>query len=289
MIHEIAPHKFNNQFIRAAAPVADSPVFVFGIENEPAFGGGAVLVRDHHVPVFGDIRNSGIEADSLTGLFSIDGRDCFLLDGLPAGTLTEEKGFFFRKFRDIRNVKEIPDHEYFLAMTAFQLYNWYRNNKFCGRCGGRMQRSEHERALICPDCGNTVYPRIVPAVTVAIIDRERDKILLTKYAGRDIPFYALVAGFTEIGETLEETVVREVFEETGLKVKNICYFGSQPWGIVDDLMVGFTCELDGSNEIHRDESELKLADWFSRDEVVLQPTDMSLTNALMKAFKEGRI
>ena len=289
MIHEIAPHIFNNQFSKDAAPVDDSPVFVFGTENEPAFGGGAVLISDHHIPILRDVKAGGIEADSLTRLFSIDGRDCFLLDSLPAGRLTEEEGFFFKRFRDIRNVMEIPDHEYFLAMTAYQLYNWYGNNRFCGRCGGRMRRSEHERALICPDCGNTVYPKIGPAVTVAIIDRERDKLLLTKYAGRDIPFYALVAGFTEIGETLEETVSREAFEETGLRVKNIRYFGSQPWGIVDDLMVGFVCDLDGGNEIHRDESELKLADWFSRDKVVLQPTDMSLTNALMKAFKEGRI
>ena len=98
-----------------------------------------------------------------------------------------------------------------------------------------------------------------------------------------------MAGFTEIGETLEETVKREVMEETGLKVKNIRYYGSQPWGIVDNLMVGFYCELEGSCEIVRDTEELKLAEWFSREEVELQPTDMSLTNNMMKAFKEGRI
>ncbi len=289
MIHEIAPHVFNNQYDKNAQPSDDSMVFIFGSENEPTFGGGAVMICDHHIPVYREIREAGVKEPVLTHLFSIDGKDCFLLRNLRSGVLTEEKGFTVKRFRDIRNLKEIPDHEFFLAMTAFQLHNWYRNNVFCGCCGERLEPSGKERALVCPKCAHTVYPRIVPAVTVAIIDRERDKLLLTQYAGRDLPFYALVAGFTEVGETLEETVAREAFEETGLKVKNIKYFGSQPWGIVDDLMVGFYCELDGSNEIHRDADELKLADWFSREDVVLQPTDVSLTNALMKAFKNGQI
>lgn len=287
MIHEIAPHVFNNSFDSGAEVKKDSLIFVFSKENEPAFGGGTVLVYGDRIPVYGDM--APLKKGELTFLFRIDDRECFLLKGYEKDALSLEKGFSFKSFRDIRNVREIPDHEYFLAMTAFQLHNWYRNNRFCGRCSAAMERSERERSLVCPKCGNTVYPKIAPAVTVAIIDREREKIVLTQYAGRDIPFYALVAGFTEIGETLEQTVIREVMEETGLKVKNIRYFGSQPWGIVDDLMVGFYCDLDGSSGIIRDESELKLADWFSREEVVLQPTDMSLTNSLMKAFKEGRI
>lgn len=288
MIHEIAPHIFNNQFQKDIAVQSDSPVFVFGSSNEPAFGGGAVLIHDHNIPLFSEF-NGTLSPDELEFLFSIDGKPCFLLRNPSKCTPGEEEGFVFRRFRDVRQVRDIPDHEYFLAMTAFQLHNWYDNNIFCGHCGHRLEKSGMERALHCPVCGHTEYPRIVPAVTVAVIDRERDKILLTQYAGRDIPFYALVAGFTEIGETLEETVVREVMEETGLRVKNIRYFGSQPWGIVDDLMVGFFCDLDGDSTIHRDANELKLADWFSREETELQPTDMSLTNALMRAFKEGRI
>ncbi len=288
MIHEIAPHVFYNQFKKDAMITDDSPVFVFVSGNEPAFGGGAVLIKDDHIPVFSDL-NGSISKDDLEFLFGIDGKDCFLLRDRTKCSVSEKEGFVFGKFRDIRQERNIPDHEYFLAITAYQLFNWFENNVFCGRCGHRLEKSETERALRCPECGHTEYPRIVPAVTVAVIDRERDRILLTQYAGRDIPFYALVAGFTEIGETLEETVIREVMEETGLRVKNIHYFGSQPWGIVDDLMVGFYCDLDGDNTIHRDKSELKLADWFTRDETELQPTDMSLTNALMRAFKEGRI
>ena len=100
-----------------------------------------------------------------------------------------------------------------------------------------------------------------------------DRILLTKYAGRDFAHYALIAGFTEIGETFEDTVRREVMEEAGIRVKNIRYYKSQPWGIVDDLLAGFFCDVDGDPTIHMDSSELKEAAWHTRDEIVLRPTD----------------
>ena len=98
-----------------------------------------------------------------------------------------------------------------------------------------------------------------------------------------------MAGFTEIGETLEQTVEREVMEEAGLKVKNIRYYRSQPWGIADDLLAGFFCEVDGSTEIHMDESELSVAEWKSREEVELQPDELSLTNEMMTVFKDGKV
>ncbi|MBR6488608.1 MAG: NUDIX domain-containing protein, partial [Clostridiales bacterium] len=101
--------------------------------------------------------------------------------------------------------------------------------------------------------------------------------------------FALVAGFTEIGETLEETVAREVMEETGLKVKNISYYKSQPWGIVCDLLVGFFCDVDGDDTIKMDESELKIAEWRTREEVELQPDQFSLTNEMMTLFKKGSL
>ena len=109
--------------------------------------------------------------------------------------------------------------------------------------------------LKCPSCGHLIYPRIVPAVIVGV--KNGDKILLTKYRKGFTPF-ALIAGFTEIGETLEETVAREVMEEAGIRVKNIQYYKSQPWGVVDDLLAGFYCEVDGDTEIHMDASELNL-------------------------------
>ena len=160
------------------------------------------------------------------------------------------------------------------------------DNRFCGRCGGRTRAAEDERAIVSDYCGRRIYPRIIPAVIVGVI--HGDEILQTKYRGRDIPFYALIAGFTEIGETLEETVAREVMEEVGLKVKNIRYYKSQPWGVADDILAGFYCEVDGSKEITLDRNELKEARWFRREDIQLQSDDFSLTNEMMMEFKEGR-
>ena len=98
-----------------------------------------------------------------------------------------------------------------------------------------------------------------------------------------------MAGFTEIGETLEETVSREVMEETGVKVKNIRYYKSQPWGMAQDILTGFYCEADGDGEICMDEGELKYAEWVKREDIVLQPGSASLTNEMMRMFKEGKI
>ena len=113
-------------------------------------------------------------------------------------------------------------HLIFEAYTAGQLARWYHDNRYCGTCAHKTIPSKTERALFCPNCGRTIYPRILPAVIIGVTDG--DRILMTKYAGRSIPFYALVAGFNEIGETLEETVAREVMEEVGLKVRNIRYY-----------------------------------------------------------------
>ena len=138
----------------------------------------------------------------------------------------------------------------------------------------------------CKDCGRVIYPRINPAVIVGVTNG--DEILMTKYRGRDIPYFALVAGFTEIGETLEQTVAREVMEEAGLRVKNIRYYKSQPWAIVDDLLAGFYCDVDGATEIHMDATELKEAVWVRREDVVGQPNDFSLTNEMMLVFRDGK-
>ena len=115
-----------------------------------------------------------------------------------------------------------------------------------------------------------------------------ESLLLTKYR-RGYAHNALVAGFTEIGETLEETVAREVMEETGVKVKNIRYYKSQPWGMAQDILVGFFCEADGDDKIQMDESELRYAQWVKREEIELQPNNLSLTNEMMRVFKDGKI
>ena len=175
-------------------------------------------------------------------------------------------------------------HTAFAGITGHHLFNWYQTNQFCGRCGIKMVPDRKERMLFCPACHNMVYPKISPAVIVGVT--HGDKILMSKYAGRTYTRYALIAGFTEIGETAEQTVAREVMEEVGLKVKNIRYYKSQPWAFSGSLLLGFFAELDGEDEsITLDTDELSEAGWFTKDEIELEDDNLSLTREMILKFK----
>jgi NAD+ diphosphatase len=131
------------------------------------------------------------------------------------------------------------------------------------------------------------YPKICPAVIVGVT--HGDKILMTKYADRaNSKNYALIAGFAEIGESIEETVKREVMEEVGLKVKNLRYYTSQPWSFSETLLLGFWCELEGSDEIHLDTEELSVGEWLHRSEIPEASGRISLTGTMIEAFRAGR-
>ena len=130
-----------------------------------------------------------------------------------------------------------------------------------------------------------IFPKICPAVIVAVTDG--DRLLLTKYAGRSYTRYALIAGYTEIGETLEQTVQREVMEEVGLRVKNIRYYKSQPWGVDGNILMGFYCDLDGSDTICLDEQELSVAEWHHKDALPAKDDGISLTREMIRVFEEG--
>lgn len=282
MIQDIYPKKLINHYDAGKKPSSTSPVLRFNDK-------GAFLVREREMegkpaicfPERKDFPAASDERD-FTFLFTIGTEDYFLLENTA---LPVPDGCEYHSIREMRANGWGPKDRVFAGATALQLYHWYQNNRYCGHCGTPTVRDTVERAIKCPHCGNTIYPRIVPAVIVAVTNG--DKLLVTKYA-RGFSQYALVAGFTEIGETLEETVQREVMEEAGLKVKNIRYYKSQPWGIVDDLLAGFYCDVDGSDEIHMDRFELKLAEWRSREDVILQSDDFSLTNEMMMRFKEGK-
>ena len=284
MIQDIAPHRMDNQYRPGAAPHKDSPILIFTgsrVENVLAHVSEGYM----RFPLCGEMP----EGVTYTYLFSIDETGYFM------GTVSEEAANRLPgdlqeiRLRDLRPhyyLGEENRHLIFAAYTAMQLAGWYRDNRYCGTCAHMTAPSKTERALVCPGCGRTIYPRILPAVIIGVTDG--DRILMTKYAGRVIPFYALVAGFNEVGETLEETVAREVMEEVGLKVKNIRYYKSQPWGIVDDLLAGFYCDVDGSTQITLDTNELKEAVWVDRKDVEGQPQDLSLTNEMMIVFRDGR-
>ena len=149
-----------------------------------------------------------------------------------------------------------------------------------------MKHDTKERMMYCPDCGRHEYPVLMPAVIVGITNG--DKIICSKYEGRSFKQYALIAGFAEIGETIEETVHREVMEEVGLKVKNLRYYKSQPWSFSGTLLFGFFCDVDGDDTLTVDHEELSVAQWFERDKIIGQDTDSSLTNEMMMVFAAGK-
>ncbi len=303
MIQDIAPHFIHNTYKPQELCRPTDPVFVFHQDRLLLMEGeeGLHLPSAENLPFAGD----------LTYLFDHDGQSCYLARSLsitcqdPSTPMTEDmiyqkstssapeeillEGHTFLSFRlrDLRSDPRIRKDQYFAVTIAFHLYRWYEESHYCGRCGSPLSHDTKERAMVCPSCKARFYPRIMPAVIIGVIDPKTDRLLITRYADRPIPYDALVAGFTEIGETLEENVAREVMEETGLTVTNIRYYKSQPWGVVSDLLVGFYCDVTGSRQITLDK-ELKKAIWLSRDEIAGQPDDLSLTNEMMITFREGR-
>ena len=214
-----------------------------------------------------------------TYLFNIDGTAYFLAD--YAGDPPE--GYGYANVRAQRKMQ--PMSTVYACMTALHLANWYRDNRFCGRCGRWTAHDARLRMLSCPECGNTIFPKICPAIIVGVT--HGDRILLTKYAGRAYKNYALIAGFCEIGETAEDTVRREVMEEAGVRVRNIRYFATQPWGVDSDLLIGYFADLDGGDAITMDTEELSLAGWYARDAMETPADTVSLTNTMISAFIDG--
>ncbi len=175
----------------------------------------------------------------------------------------------------------------FAIITGYQMAGWYRDTRICSRCGKPLKHSETERMLFCPDCGLQQFPKISPAVIVAVTNG--NKLLMTKYAGRAYTRYALIAGFAETGETIEETVHREVLEEVGIRVKNLKFYKSQPWSLTSTLLFGFYAELDGSDEIKLEDGELSVGQWMLREEIEEDTNQESLTWEMIERFKHGEV
>lgn len=278
MIQDIWPHRYDNHY-RKTEP--DAQCYALYYEDHAALLKKTADGIDF--PRFRDLErlNEEIYEDSIY-LFTIDEERYYLVREInrePLSGFTMENTEIFREAR--------PGYLSFAGITGYQLYSWYQNHKFCGRCGHRMRMDDKERMLYCPECRNMEFPKICPAVIVGVTDGNR--ILMSKYAGRAYRKYALLAGFTEIGETVEETVAREVMEEVGLKVKNIRYYKSQPWSFSDTLLMGFYCDLDGEDRITLDREELALAEWFEREEIPDQMSAESLTNEMIMHFKKGTV
>ncbi len=276
MIQDIAPSALNNAYRNNAVPEDDSCILVYR--------NGKVLLnrKDEYIdfPRYRDLTIKDFK--SLIYLFEISGVQFFFYDSEDVNVTGDYEYLEPWIFRSVK-----PPQMAFALVTARHICAWYTDHRFCGQCGAMMEHDSKERMMSCPECGNHVYPVISPAVIVAVTDENR--LLLTRYASRPGTPSALVAGFNEVGETIEETVVREVMEETGLKVRDIKYYKSQPWGITGGLLFGFWVRLDGSSEVTLNDGELGEAVWMTRQEIIdkVPPDDISLTREMITVFSKG--
>ena len=191
------------------------------------------------------------------------------------------------EWRDLRSLMPTIDSDWFwIAGKAFQFVNWYKTHQFCGQCGSQMKLKTEEKAMRCSNCDLSFYPRVSPAVIVAI--RKNDQILLAHALRFPQKFYSTLAGFVEAGESLEECLRREVREEVGIEIKNIEYFGSQPWAFPHSLMIGFKAEYE-SGEIKVDQTEIDHADWFKADNLPVRPSRFSIASQMIDDFVKNTL
>ena len=270
MIQDIAPQVYHLDY-REKEPGARGKVFCF-------WEGQVLLTRQGQVPIRAQLRGCPIR---YRYLFAIDREEYYL--GETAGAF-QVPGLEWMPRKHLRSLR--PLSQALAGYTAKHLEHWYRDNRFCGRCGGPMEPGRTERKMICTSCGYQVYPRINPTVIVAVHDG--DRLLMARYANRPIPWFVLLAGYVEIGETAEQCVAREVREEVGIRVKKIRYYGSQPWGMSGSLILAYTAELDGPDRLQVERSELAEARWFARGEVPIRREDqVSITQDMVRAFARG--
>jgi NAD+ diphosphatase len=178
----------------------------------------------------------------------------------------------------------LDPEEFHVAGAGFSIQYWDRHHRHCAGCGGPMELKKTERAKRCEACDRDFYPPVVPAVIVRI--SRGSSILMTRQARFPPGMYGLVAGFMEPGESLERCVAREVLEETGIHVRDIRYFGSQPWPFPHQIMIGFTAE-HASGEIVVDTTELEEAVWFERASMPVLPPPLSIARKLVDDWLHG--
>ena len=279
MIQEIGPHQYHIEYTPREA--RDTDLFTAAEENTLLVVAQPSLKR--LLLTVGELKKSGLlpDASSLCYLFSVDDTAYY---SLPWTEVPAFSGTAYVRTAELRRVK--PHALSFPAMMSHQLIRWYQRNRFCGACGKETVQDEKERALRCPSCGNLIYPSFNVGVIVGV--KNGDSLLVTRYAGRPAGSgYALVAGYVESGETPEDTVRREVMEEVGLRVRNLCYYKSQPWPFSSTLLLGFYCELDGENGITLQEEELSFAAFKKREELPEDVDKVSLTAEMIDRFRRG--
>lgn len=237
---------------------------------------GSLILFDenYNLPVY----NEEFAGHHFVYLFKVGDSRFFYLDE----DIEEFSKYTYKRFNS-----RMRDHEKWMSFsitTAFHFADWYRANRYCGRCGKKNSYSTNERMIYCEDCHMPIYPKISPAIIIAVVDG--DRIIATKRTPESTT-HALISGFCEVGETVEETCHREVMEEVGVKIKNIRYYKSQPWSFSQSLLLGFIADLDGDDTLTVDYNENAGAYWLNRDEVGIKNDDFSLTREMLDEFAKG--
>jgi len=270
--------------------VVSGPKFIAGVvppmgRSEPAwwfaFAGDRLLVHPESflvtIPHLLNVHELGLPILHEHYLGRLDGRHCYAVD-LPENMVPPAQ-MTLKGLREVYG--RLEEDLFWVAARAIQIVNWDRTHQFCGRCGTAVEAKTSERAKGCPKCGMLHFPRLSPAIIVLV---ERGGELLLARSRHSPPGrYSVIAGFVEPGETLEETVVREIHEEVGIRIKDIRYFGSQSWPFPHQLMIGFTATYQ-SGEITLNDGEIEDARWFTPDNLPTIPTKMSISRKLIDWF-----
>jgi NAD+ diphosphatase len=278
-----------NRGFAAFVPGRTPPPSASGQAHWFVFRDGRILVaregeavRDPvMVPFAGELESLGLHPGHVHFLGMAGGSPCLAAE-VPVGD-EPPAGW---SFEGLRSLFRVVDEDLFsVAGRATQVLDWDQTHRFCGRCGAPTVEKQDERAKLCPACGLTSYPRISPAVIVAVT---RGREILLARANRFAPgLYSVLAGFVEPGETLEDCVMREVKEETGIEVTNVRYFGSQPWPFPNSLMVAFTAD-HAAGAITIDPGELADAGWYTPEGLPRIPDRLTVARRLIDWFVESR-
>ena len=247
------------------------------------FHGDHLLVcRDRgsvEVPLAADPEEFGVEVVFRQGIGLLDGRRCWAAEVSPNTKVPEGM-----VFRDLRSLFSGINEEFFrMAGRAKQIVGWHATHRFCGRCGAETAPVAGEMAKKCTRCGMLYYPRLSPAIIVLV--RDGSRVLLARSPNFPPGMYSTLAGFVEPGESLEEAIRREVYEEAGVVIANVRYFGSQPWPFPNSLMIGFTADYAGG-DLRVEPTEIEDANWYPVDDLPMVPPRISIARAMIDHFVE---